>query len=209
MIEIRVVEFAEKLGVHRNTVRNWIKNGTLRASSTVAKKYFIQLEDLRRFCRLQSIPENLFAQLVPKNFKSLAVKEETMNMNPTSTPQVRPIGARDSLLRADPQWADVCLTCGSCASACPISGVDGMDPRKIVRLVVLGRIQEVVASNWPWKCTMCGKCEEACPMNVELVKLFRRIRGRTRIHGEHRCRRRACRPRDRRAVDRRSFHPRS
>jgi len=177
MIEIRVGEFAEKLGVHRNTVRNWIKNGTLRASSTVAKKYFIQLEDLRRFCRLQSIPENLFAQLVPRHFDSLAVKEETMNMNPTSTPQVRPIGTRDSLLRADPQWADVCLTCGSCASACPISGVDGMDPRKIVRLVVLGRIQEVVASNWPWKCTMCGKCEEACPMNVELVKLFRRIRG--------------------------------
>ena len=44
----------------------------------------------------------------------------------------------------------------------------------------------MVASNWPWKCTLCGKCEEACPMNIELVKLFRKIRSlrqRDRVPG--------------------------
>lgn len=176
MIEIRVGEFAEKLGVHRNTVRNWIKNGTLRATGTVGKKYFISEEDLRLFCRFQSIPESTFAHLISKDVKSSPVKEETMMQWTASVPELRAIGARESLLRADPQWADVCLTCGSCSSACPISGIDNMDPRKIIRLVVLGRTQEVIDSNWPWKCTMCGKCEEACPMNVELVKLMRRIR---------------------------------
>jgi heterodisulfide reductase subunit C len=99
-----------------------------------------------------------------------------MVQEPAAVSEPRTLGDRHNALRADPQWADVCLTCGSCASACPISGVDGMDPRKIIRMVVLGRTQEVVDSNWPWKCTLCGKCEEACPMNVELVKLFRRIR---------------------------------
>ncbi|MCK7511141.1 MAG: helix-turn-helix domain-containing protein [Desulfobacterales bacterium] len=32
MIEIRVGQLAEKLGVHRNTVTNWIRSGKLRAS---------------------------------------------------------------------------------------------------------------------------------------------------------------------------------
>jgi len=176
MIEIHVGELADKLGVHRNTVRNWIKSGALRATSTLAKKYLVTEEEFLRFCRLQAIPSNVIDDLLDKENPISKAKEEAMAQHPAAVPQVRTMGARASVLRADPQWADVCLTCGSCASACPISGVDGMDPRKMVRLVVLGRTQEVVDSNWAWKCTMCGKCEEACPMNVELVKLFRRIR---------------------------------
>ena len=99
-----------------------------------------------------------------------------MTGQPAAVSEPKTVGPRASLLRDDPQWADVCLTCGSCASACPISGVDNLDPRKLIRLVVLGRIQEAVDSNWTWKCTMCGKCEEACPMNVEITALFRKIR---------------------------------
>ena len=52
-----------------------------------------------------------------------------------------------------------------------------MDPRKALRMVVLGLEEELIASQWPWKCTLCGKCEEACPMNVELVAMFRAVRG--------------------------------
>ncbi|MEM5787323.1 MAG: 4Fe-4S dicluster domain-containing protein, partial [Syntrophobacteraceae bacterium] len=176
MIELRVGEFAEKLGVHRNTVRNWIKNGALRASSFVAKKYFVEEEEFLRFCRFQGIPGSIASQFLGKDFQPLVKEEKMMDQQSASVSEPRSLGTRESILRADPQWADVCLTCGSCASACPISGVDGMDPRKIVRMIVLGRSREVIESNWPWKCTLCGKCEEACPMNVELMKLFRRIR---------------------------------
>ncbi len=176
MIEIRVGEFAEKLGVHRNTVRNWIRSGTLRAANSVAKRYFITEGELVRFCRLQGIPESVMAQLMGKEVTVSPGKEEIMVQQSLRVPEVKTLGSRANTLRTDPQWADVCLTCGSCASACPISGVDGMDPRKIIRMVLLGRIQEVIDSDWPWKCTLCGKCEEACPMNVELLKLFRKIR---------------------------------
>ncbi len=175
MIEIRVGELAELLGVHRNTVRNWIKSGALKASQTVGKKYSVSEEEFRRFCTLQSIPESVAYRVLSKEVY-LAGKEENIMPQSEAVGDVRTVGDRHSVLRADPGWADLCLTCGSCASACPISGVDGFDPRKIVRMVVLGRTQEVVESNWPWKCTLCGKCEEACPMNLELVKLFRRIR---------------------------------
>jgi len=70
-----------------------------------------------------------------------------------------------------------CQTCGLCASVCPVSGVDGFDPRSIVRLVGLGREEEVVEARWPWICTMCGKCEYVCPMIIEIPNLMRAVRG--------------------------------
>ncbi|MGD8387517.1 MAG: (Fe-S)-binding protein [Desulfobacteraceae bacterium] len=73
---------------------------------------------------------------------------------------------------------DACMTCGYCASACPVSGVDGFDPRKLVRMVNLGLDQEVVDARWPWICTMCGLCEVDCPMDVNISGLVRDVRGR-------------------------------
>ena len=81
-----------------------------------------------------------------------------------------------SLLRVAPEWADVCLTCGACASGCPITGIDGFDPRKAVRMAVLGLEQELIDSRFPWICTACGRCEYVCPMGVNLLKLFRKAR---------------------------------
>ncbi len=37
-----------------------------------------------------------------------------------------------------PCGQDYCITCGICSSSCPVAGVDGFDPRKIVRMVSLG-----------------------------------------------------------------------
>jgi len=68
------------------------------------------------------------------------------------------------------------MTCGICACTCPVSGVDGLDPRKVVRLAAMGLEQELVESRWPWICTMCGKCEQACPMEVRIPDVVRRIR---------------------------------
>jgi heterodisulfide reductase subunit C len=71
---------------------------------------------------------------------------------------------------------DLCMTCGMCASACPVSGVDGFDPRKLIRLAVLGMEPELVDARWPWICTMCGKCEALCPMEVRIADAVRKIR---------------------------------
>jgi heterodisulfide reductase subunit C len=77
------------------------------------------------------------------------------------------------------QWPyehDMCLTCGLCASVCPASGIDGFDPRKIVRLTSLGQEELLVESRWPWICTMCAKCEVLCPMEIDIPNIMRRIR---------------------------------
>lgn len=71
---------------------------------------------------------------------------------------------------------DCCVTCGICASSCPASGIDGFDPRKLIRMVSLGMAAMVIEARWPWICTMCGKCENVCPMNIEIPDIVRRIR---------------------------------
>ena len=72
---------------------------------------------------------------------------------------------------------DLCLNCGLCASACPVSGVEGFDARKIVRMAALGLVDELVEAHWPWICTMCARCEVLCPMEIDIPNLMRRIRG--------------------------------
>ena len=71
---------------------------------------------------------------------------------------------------------DACLTCAMCASACPVAGVDDYDPRKMVRMVSLGLVDQVAQSRWPWICTMCGKCEQICPMGIDIADITRRLR---------------------------------
>ncbi|HDL89392.1 MAG TPA: 4Fe-4S dicluster domain-containing protein, partial [Thermodesulforhabdus norvegica] len=74
------------------------------------------------------------------------------------------------------QYAERCLTCGTCAGGCPVTGVEGLDIRKVVRLAILGLDDEIVNSKFPWVCTMCGRCEYACPMGVDLLTLIRSAR---------------------------------
>lgn len=84
-----------------------------------------------------------------------------------------------SKLAQVPEMADVCFTCGTCASGCPATGlVPGWDPRRAIRAIVLGLEQEVIDSKWPWVCTLCGRCQYACPQGVQLLKTFRGCRTR-------------------------------
>ena len=81
-----------------------------------------------------------------------------------------------SRFRSWPFSHDFCITCGLCAGSCPASGIDGVDPRMIVRMVSLGLEDELVHARWPWICTMCGKCEHVCPMDIGIADVVRKIR---------------------------------
>ena len=85
--------------------------------------------------------------------------------------------------RSWPFSQEFCLTCGMCASACPVSGIDGLNPRMLIRLVGLGFEDEIVAARWPWICTMCGKCAYICPMEIDIPSVVRKLRSlRERDH---------------------------
>ncbi len=169
--EFKVKELAEEFGVHRNTIRNWINSGSVKAEPGPGRQYIMKWEDYRALCdKFGRTP-----RVIPGNNIGMPMAQEEV-VEPAIPPIV--LGNKENTLYDDPSWADACLTCGTCASACPISGIDGLDPRKIVRMAFLGMEDELIDSNWIWKCTMCSKCEEACPMDIEIVQLMRRIRSR-------------------------------
>ncbi len=71
---------------------------------------------------------------------------------------------------------DMCLTCGLCSAGCPASGVDGLDPRKFLRMAALGLDEEVCSTPWVWACTMCQRCVYACPMEINIPQLVYQVR---------------------------------
>jgi heterodisulfide reductase subunit C len=79
-------------------------------------------------------------------------------------------------LRPIKSLTDMCMACGTCSAGCPLTGIEGFDPRKIVRMVLMGMDKELIESKLPWLCTMCGKCEYACPMGINIVNLIRTAR---------------------------------
>jgi ferredoxin len=71
---------------------------------------------------------------------------------------------------------NLCLTCGACASGCPATGLDDMDPRKFLRLAAFGLDEEILQSNWVWWCSMCQRCIYVCPMKIDIPQLVYNVR---------------------------------
>ena len=84
---------------------------------------------------------------------------------------------------------NLCLTCGTCAGGCPITGspdAEGLDVRKVFRMLALGMVEEVVASKFPWLCTGCGRCAAACPMDLDtpaILGYMKHLRPREEVPG--------------------------
>ena len=51
---------------------------------------------------------------------------------------------------------NLCLTCGACSSGCPATGLEGMDPRKFLRMAALG-MDEEEANRKGWRGTGAGQ----------------------------------------------------
>ncbi len=97
MIAIHVGRLAQKLGVHRNTITNWINSGKLKATSTVGKKYLIGKNVFRQFCREYGISEKIFQELIgEETVSSRGDLSFTQNLNFKSkevTMSAKPIGS--------------------------------------------------------------------------------------------------------------------
>ena len=56
-----------------------------------------------------------------------------------------------------------CFACGTCTASCPVRAVDEKyNPRKIIRMVLLGMKEEVLKSDFIWLCSTCYTCHERC-----------------------------------------------
>ena len=172
MYEFKLTDLAEEFGVHLNTMSGWVRTGTLPAKEGPGGVYMMEVAEYVKLCdKFGRVPKVGVDQAIEiEELKTLALADDAVAID---------LDARKTdTLYTDPSWADLCMTCGTCASACPIAGVDNLDPRKVVRMAMFGLEDELVDSNWPWKCTMCAKCENACPAGVEIVALMRRLRSK-------------------------------
>ncbi|MDP2821218.1 MAG: (Fe-S)-binding protein [Sulfuritalea sp.] len=92
---------------------------------------------------------------------------------------VASINFKEAALKLLPVGAnfEACLTCGLCSSGCPASGIENMDPRKFIRMAMLGMDEELSSTPWIWCCTLCKRCQYVCPMNIDISQLVFLARG--------------------------------
>jgi heterodisulfide reductase subunit C len=70
-----------------------------------------------------------------------------------------------------------CFSCGTCVAGCPVAGMtEHYNPRRIVRMALLGMRQEVLTSEFVWLCSTCYTCYERCPQDVHIPELMNAIR---------------------------------
>jgi NADPH-dependent glutamate synthase beta subunit-like oxidoreductase len=69
-----------------------------------------------------------------------------------------------------------CEQCGLCSSACPLTGVNGFNVRRVLRHVELDMVEEIAQSPYPWSCTACGRCEQVCPNGIAVLDIIRSLR---------------------------------
>lgn len=70
-----------------------------------------------------------------------------------------------------------CFSCGTCTAACPIQWVEAeYNPRRIIKMVVLGMKEQVLSSPVIWLCSACDICHQRCPQDVRISDLMKAIR---------------------------------
>jgi len=71
----------------------------------------------------------------------------------------------------------LCFQCGTCSGTCPVRAInDKYNPRRIVRMALLGMRKDVLCSDFIWLCSSCYACHERCPQNVRIPELMNAIR---------------------------------
>jgi len=70
-----------------------------------------------------------------------------------------------------------CLQCAICTGSCPAAQVvNGFNPREIIlRYMLYGEQEEVLADEKLWCCTTCHACQERCPHEITISGLLTHI----------------------------------
>jgi heterodisulfide reductase subunit C len=70
-----------------------------------------------------------------------------------------------------------CFTCGTCTASCPVREIDERyNPRKIIRMVLLGMKDKVLKSDFIWLCSTCYTCYDRCPQGVNITEIMTALR---------------------------------
>ena len=82
------------------------------------------------------------------------------------------------------EMLNTCMQCGTCTASCPNSPVMDMTPRRLWRLVLMDRTEEIFNSATFFLCSTCYTCTLRCPRGLELTKamsMLKEIAGKNDI----------------------------
>jgi len=70
-----------------------------------------------------------------------------------------------------------CFACGTCTAGCPAFHVDHeYNPRRIIRMILLGMREQVLKSPVIWLCHQCYACSANCPQDVDFSHIMMAVR---------------------------------
>ena len=70
-----------------------------------------------------------------------------------------------------------CFACGTCTAGCPVREIDDKyNPRRIIRMVILGMRKEVLQSDFIWLCSTCYTCTDRCPQGVHFTSVMNALK---------------------------------
>ena len=70
-----------------------------------------------------------------------------------------------------------CFACAACSARCPVGGHrPEYDPRRIIRMTLLGMKEKVLSSPLIWLCSTCYSCQEVCPQEVRFTEVLTAIK---------------------------------
>ncbi len=70
-----------------------------------------------------------------------------------------------------------CIQCGTCTGSCPNAPEMDLTPRKMWRLVILGRLVDVMVSRTFILCSDCYTCTLRCPRGLPLTEAMEALKG--------------------------------
>jgi heterodisulfide reductase subunit C len=86
-------------------------------------------------------------------------------------PQAADIFTREVSARSG-QNLNSCYQCKRCASGCPVAeDTDMVTPNRLIRMVVLGDIENALTNKLTWKCLFCHTCGTRCPNNIKTGRI--------------------------------------
>jgi len=70
-----------------------------------------------------------------------------------------------------------CFACGVCTATCPVAEIEAeFSPSRIIRQILYGMKDELLASPALWYCARCAQCSFSCPQDVRFLDIIQGLR---------------------------------
>lgn len=78
--------------------------------------------------------------------------------------------------KASGQKISGCYQCYRCTVGCPVAKEMDVYPHRVIRYIMLGERERVLASKAVWTCLQCVTCSVRCPNDIDIAHVFDTVR---------------------------------